>query len=166
MNIVNRTAAPEDLDEIVSIYNQAVLQGGMTADLSTFSTADKREWFESHLPSRYPVFVCDYGSRLGGWLSISPYRPGRQALRFTVEVSCYVHSDFRRLKVGSALLQHAIQWCKASGYRNIFAIVLDTNQPSLAFFRKHGFETWGHLPGVAEFPSTGTCGQFYLGLPL
>jgi len=155
-----------DLDGIVSIYNQAILEGGLTADIDTFVTDDKTDWFYSHDPAVHPVFVLYAGTELAGWLSVSPYRPGRQALRFTVEVSCYVRADFRHRQIGSLMLRHAIQWCKQAGYLKTFAVVLDANTPSLNFFRKHGFVEWGHLPGVAVFDETGNCGQYYLGLSL
>jgi len=161
-----RTALRGDLDGIVSIYNQAILEGGLTADIDTFVTDDKTDWFYSHDPAVHPVFVLYAGAELAGWLSVSPYRPGRRALRFTVEVTCYIRADFRQKQIGSLLLTHAVDWCKMAGYRRIFAIVLDANIPSLNFFRKHGFVDWGHLPGVAEFKETGICGQFYLGLSL
>ena len=159
-------ATREDLPGIVSIYNQAIIEGGLTADIDTFTTSEKIDWFYSHDPAVHPLFVFREGTELAGWLSVSPYRPGRRALRFTVEVSCYIGADFRQRRIGSLLLTHSVEWCKNAGYRRIFAVVLDTNTPSLNFFRKHGFVDWGHLPGVAEFEETGICGQCYLGLSL
>lgn len=159
-------ALREDLAGIVSIYNQAILEGGLTADIDTFTVEDKIDWFYSHDPGVHPVFVQYAGTELAGWLSVSPYRPGRRALRYTVEVSCYIRADFRQRQIGSLLLCHAVEWCKQKGYRKMFAIVLDTNTSSLNFFRKHGFVEWGHLPGVAEFERTGIVGQYYMGLSL
>jgi len=82
-----RIAREEDLAQIVEIYNHAVAQRGATADLTPVDTESRKEWFRSHTPEAHPIWVADLKGRILGWCSLSPYRPGRMALRYTAEIS-------------------------------------------------------------------------------
>ncbi|MBK9991463.1 MAG: GNAT family N-acetyltransferase [Verrucomicrobia bacterium] len=84
-----------------------------------------------------------------GWCSVSAYRPGRSALDKTVELSYYVHPQFRRRGIATALITHAIDGCRSVGFKNVFSILLGVNQASAASLPVR-FVQWGRLPGVAE----------------
>ena len=88
MNI--RIAQAADLSRIVEIYNQAIPSMRSTADLSPLKAEDRMAWFAEHSPAKYPIFVAEIDGEVVGWCSLSAYRPGRMALRFTAEVSCYI----------------------------------------------------------------------------
>ncbi len=146
-----RPAEPSDWTEIIVIYNQAVEARGATADLTPVTVESRRAWFEEHGDPRYPIYVDAAGTGgIRGWCSVSPYRPGRAALAKTVELSYYVRLDFRRRGVATGLIEHAVEGCRAAGFRNVFAVLLGVNEASAALLSKLGFERWGCLPGVAE----------------
>jgi phosphinothricin acetyltransferase len=86
-----------------------------------------------------------------GYLSISPYRKGRDALRYAAEVSYYVDFNHHKKEVGSALMNHALQYCKEEGLKTLFAILLETNIASISLLSKYGFEKWATLPNIADF---------------
>lgn len=44
----------------------------------------------------------------------------------------------------------------------LVAILLEWNIPSIQLLEKFGFERWGFLPEVTEFPG-GLCGYLYYG---
>ncbi|HPR55604.1 MAG TPA: N-acetyltransferase family protein [Deltaproteobacteria bacterium] len=157
-----RVAVPDDLPAIVEIYNQAVSMRTATADLTPISVGDRTSWLEEHHPYTHPVFVAEDGGTVTGWCSISPYRPGRMALRHTAEISYYVHEDFRRRGIGSRLIARAVDRCPSLEIRTLFAILLDINTASVGILEKFGFEKWGHLPGVADFGEV-ECGHLYYG---
>ncbi len=158
-----RTALQKDLPGIVAIYNQAILQPFQTADMDLLTVKDRVEWLEAHKPGHYPVLVFETDGEIRGWLSISPYRPGRRALRFCVEISFYVDQHFQRTGIGKALVQQACIVCKNLGYHSAFAIILDKNAPSIALMEHCGFTCWAHLPDIADFDGK-TCGQVYYGV--
>jgi phosphinothricin acetyltransferase len=144
-----RIATLDDLGAIVDIYNEAIEQRFATADLRPITMEQRVAWFREHDPSAYPIHVFEENGCVRGWSSLSPYRPGREALNGTAELSYYVAPDARRRGIGSALVQHAIDHAPRYGKRVLFAIVLDRNAPSIHLLERCGFELWGRLPDVA-----------------
>lgn len=144
-----RSSEPHDWPEIIAIYNLAIDARNATADLEHASVESRSAWFQEHSNPLHPIYV-DEAAIVRGWCSVSAYRPGRGALAKTAELSYYVHPDFRRQGVASGLIAHAVAGCRASGFENVFAILLGVNQPSVTLLLKLGFEQWGRLPGVAE----------------
>jgi L-amino acid N-acyltransferase YncA len=161
-NMIIRFATCNDLPKIIEIYNQAIDAGFRTADIYRVTIEERLPWFGEHSPERYPLLVCEIDGIVVGWLSVSPYRPGRMALRFTVEVSYYVHADYQRRGIAGALIADAIEKSRSIGYKTMFAIVLDCNAASCALLEKYGFEKWGFMPGVADFNGV-ECGHVYYG---
>lgn len=157
-----RLAKENDLPEIVEIYNQAIGKGFCNAYLEPFQVEARRNWFKQHNPDKYPIYVYEQESQVVGWLSISPYRKGRKALRFTAEVSYYVDQNHQRQGIGSELLEYSISKMPELNLNTIIAILLDVNTASKRLLEKFGFEKWGHLPDIADF-DVAVCGQYYYG---
>ena len=161
MNI--RIAELKDLEALVEIYNQSIAAGHKTADLTPFTTDDRMEWFEGHTPDKYPILVTEKEKKIVGYLTISEYRSGRNALRHTAEVSFFIHFEFHRQGIALSLLHYAIEICPTLKIKTLFAILLDGNQGSANLLKKFGFEKWGHMPRVAEFDGV-EVGHLYYGL--
>lgn len=157
-----RTPTLTDLPRIVEIYNQAIPSHCSTADTIPLQAEDRTAWFAEHPPDKYPIFIAEADGQIVGWCSLSPYRPGRMALRFTAEISCYIDQESRHRGIGTALVNHALAACPRLQIRNVFAILLERNSVSAPMLRKLGFEQWGFLPRVADFDGV-ECGQFYFG---
>lgn len=160
-----RVARPEDLPAIVDIYNSAVLSRFETADMDTLHWKRRISWFRSHAPGKFPLFVYERDREVAGWASVSSYRMGRKALRYTAEISYYVHPLHKRQGIGTSLLRHLIEQSSVLGFKSLLAIVLDKNTGSIQLLIQNGFEQWGHLPEVADFEGV-TCGHNYYGLQL
>lgn len=157
-----RNAVVSDLEAIVEIYNQAVKTNISTADTEPVEASSRLKWFEEHNPDKYPIFVCEEDDRVVGWISLSPYRPGRKALRYTAEVSYYVHEAYHEKGIGSGLLEYVIQECPKYEIKSLFTIILELNIPSIGLMKKFGFEQWAYLPNIADFYGK-ECGQVYYG---
>lgn len=150
--ITIRQATRGDLHRLTAIYNQAVEAGLRTADTRTQAPIERKDWLESHLNSpKHPVLLATVKDDIVGYLSISPYRKGREALKFAVEISYYVDFDHHLQGIGSALMDHALNFCKKKGLKTLFAILLETNTASIALLTKYGFEKWATLPNIADF---------------
>lgn len=157
-----RLAVENDVPAITGIYNQAVALKSATADMSAVSEENRRAWLREHRADKYPVFVADKQGMVVGYTSLSPYRPGRMALRYTAEISYYIHEDFRGLGVGSRLIEHAIEQCTKLRLKSLFAILLDIDSDSVRILEKFGFKEWGDMPNVADFDGV-ECGHLYFG---
>ena len=151
MKMSIRLATETDWEGVIAIYNQAVATRNSTADLEPVTVASRLEWLRHHTPARYPLYVEAVDGSIRGWCSLSPYRPGRMALRFTAEISYYVHEDYQRQGVATSLLRHALREAPRVALKSLIAILLDHNTPSIRLLEKFGFERWGHLPKIADF---------------
>ncbi|GIQ88472.1 hypothetical protein KIPB_010723, partial [Kipferlia bialata] len=150
----------------------------------------RRGWFTSHsTPSSdggecmYPLYIAredregediaradregeeDASSDVIGYCTISPYRPGREALQYTAEISYYVDETHHRQGVASALVRHAHEECKRAGLKTLFAIIMNVNTASISFMSHMGYSVWGNMPGVADYNGV-ECGHTYMGIRL
>ena len=149
MNI--RYASLNDLDQIVDIYNQAIVAGQKTADTIAFSIEQRVGWFEEHQQEAFPILVATASDQIVGYLTISPYRKGRPALSKTAEVSYYIHFAHHQKGIGSRLLKHAIRLCPALHLDTLIAILIGNNEGSIKLLKKHRFKEWGRLPNIVHF---------------
>jgi len=158
-----RKADISDLPNIVAIYNQAVPTHRSTANTIPWTVESRTTWFIEHEPDKHPIFVVEHDRQVVGWCSLSDYRPGRLALRFTAEISYYIDGNFQRQGVGQALIRHAIEVCPALNIKNVIAVIIDRNEPSRKILEKLGFEQWAYLPRVLDFDGQ-EFGEYYYGI--
>jgi len=160
-----RTAHFDDLETIVEIYNAAIDAGFQTGFTERTSVDERIGWFNEHTPDQYPLFVYIDDGKVAGWLSISPYRAGRGAFRYSVEISYFIHVDYRKKGIASQLLVYAINACRQLNYKTAIAIILDKNTASINLMEKFNFQKWAFLPGVADFNGI-ECSHVYYGMKL
>ncbi len=148
----HRLATLADLPKIVEIYNATIESRQVTADLEPVSVESRMAWFQSHQLDMRPLWVMEVDRQIMAWLSFSSFY-GRPAYHQTAEVSLYVDASVRRTGVGTYLLREAIAFAPELNLDRLLAFIFCHNEPSLALFRKFGFERWGRLPGVAKLDS-------------
>ena len=141
-----RKAKITDLGAINTIFNQAVEARHQTAALNPITTEQRLQWYKDHDVDNYPLFVLEVDYQVIGWLSISKYRRGREALRQVAEVSYYLHKDFQGQGYGTKLVDHAVKIAPEFGFRVLVAILLGHNERSIRLLQKFNFEEWGNLP--------------------
>ncbi len=157
-----RLAQIDDLPAIVDIYNQAIPSQQSTGDTQPLRVEDRLTWFGEHRPEKYPIFVAEYEGQVVGWCSLSAYRPGRAAFRFTAEISYYIALAYHRQGIATTLIKHALESCSTLQIKHLIAIVLEVNRASLNLLENMGFEKWGYLPKVADFDGR-EVGHLYYG---
>ena len=163
LEVYIRKADISDLPDIVAIYNQAVPTRRSTANTIPWTVESRTTWFVDHEPDNHPIFVAEIDGRVVGWCSLSVYRPGRLALRFTAEISYYIDSSFQRQGVGQNLISYALAACPALNIKNIIAVIIDRNEASKKLLEKLGFEQWAYLPRVLDFDGQ-EFGEYYYGV--
>jgi len=160
-----RRLVETDIEAVNEIYNQAIV-AGFNAYTKTISLQERTMWFQKRDEQKHPSFVFEKDGTVVGWIYFSPYRSRRGALKYTAEISYYVHKNYRGIGIGSAMLQLAIERAADYGFKNLVAILLSTNSVSVFLLQKFGFEEWGRMPGIAELSNGEKADHLYYGLVL
>lgn len=147
--ITYHDATLEDLPFIVDVYNSTIAGRQVTADTVPVSVESRLEWFYQHNPNNRPLWLIKYQDRPCGWISLSSFY-GRPAFYKTVEISLYLHQDFRGKKIGQFMVDKIEQFAKQAGIETIFSYVFRHNLPSVNLFKKMQYQQWGLLPKIAE----------------
>lgn len=156
MSLNVRDATLDDLTAIVAIYNSTVASRTVTADLEPVTVESRLPWFHAHDPARRPLWVVERpdgddrtgASRVIAWLSFSDFY-GRPAYARTAELSIYLDERARGCGLGTLLLARALEAAPGLQIDTVLGFIFGHNAPSLALFRRAGFENWGTLPRVA-----------------
>lgn len=152
---VHRLARRSDLPVIVDIYNSTIASREVTADTEPVSVASREPWFDAHEPERRPLWVIHASDdtraepEIVGWMSYSNFY-GRPAYSGTAEVSIYIAEAWRGKGIGKYCLQEAIDYAPNIAVHSLLGFIFGHNAASLALFGKFGFDTWAHLPRVAN----------------
>lgn len=141
-----RKAIPEDNVRITEILNQAILAGNATAILDICKPEDRLDWLQEHMGGTYVVYVAEIDGKVVGWLSLSPYRKGRQAFRHLAEITYYIDYDHHRKGIAKALYEKAITHCMQHDIKNLVAFLYADNKASVDMLKKLGFSQWGLFP--------------------
>jgi L-amino acid N-acyltransferase YncA len=154
-SFVHRLARPEDLPAIVEIYNSTVASREVTADTEPVSVASRQAWFDEHSPDKRPLWVLHDAADQSaipvviGWMSYSNFY-GRPAYSGTAELSIYIAEAWRGKGIGRYCLEQAIAFAPQIAVHTLLGFIFGHNVPSLALFKKFGFDTWANLPRVAN----------------
>lgn len=164
-NLKIRLANITDLPSITNIYNQAIRTKSATGDLTEFTVEQRIGWFNKFDNNTYPLYVAEIENNVVGYCTISPYRPGREAMLKTAEISFFIDFSFHKLGIGSSLMEYAISDCKRTGKESLLAILLDINTQSIAILKKFNFSQWGHFPNIINIDGR-KCGHLVYGLEI
>lgn len=147
-NIETRDVEDKDLPTILSIYAEQVLHGVSSWEETPPDLAEMTKRRDGIVDAGYPYRVAVRGDEVIGYSYASAYRP-RPGYRFTVENSIYISQTARRSGCGKLLLADLIEVCTAQGYRQMIAVVGDSdNAMSIDFHLKMGFEHAGTIKAI------------------
>jgi len=148
MSVIIRPATTADIPAITRIYADAVIHGTATFELEPPSKAEMTKRMRALLDGKFPYFVAEIDGVVAGYAYASLYRT-RPAYRFTVENSVYVAPDMHRRGIGKALLEKLIEACTVLGFRQMIAVIGDSNQgASIGVHKACGFEPAGNLRNI------------------
>ena len=133
---------------IQQIYAYHVLHGTATFETEPPDVAEMAARLKKVRSAGMPWFVAVEEGQVRGYCYLSYYRE-RRAYRYTLEDSVYIDATCQGRGTGKKLLSRAIEWAEASGYRQIVAVVGNSeNTASLALHRAAGFSITGTLRSV------------------
>jgi L-amino acid N-acyltransferase YncA len=101
----------------------------------------------ANILQKYPWLVCEIESRIAGYAYASQYSE-RAAYNWSVDSAVYVHPDFQRRGIASALYHALFELLRFQGFYNVYAGVTSSNVPSESFHRSLGFQPVGRYRNV------------------
>jgi phosphinothricin acetyltransferase len=146
-----RAAEAEDVPAIQAIYAHHVLHGIASFEEEPPDHAEMSRRRADVLARGLPYLVAEDRPGSGailGFAYAGPYR-ARPAYRYALEDSVYVLPGKGGRGIGSALLGALIERCAALGYRQMIAVIGDSdNASSIRLHARHGFRNVGVLASV------------------
>jgi phosphinothricin acetyltransferase len=141
-----RLATAGDAKAIADIYAPFVRDTIVSFELDAPDAVQMRERIERTLV-RFPWLVCERDGIVAGYAYASGHRE-RLAYQWSVDVSCYVHADFRRRGIGAALYRARLEILRRQGFFNAYAGIALPNEPSVRLHESVGFRPIGVYAGV------------------
>jgi L-amino acid N-acyltransferase len=145
--ITIREAIEADLPQLLTIYNEIILNTTAVYDYEPHTMEMRRQWFEAKKLQGFPVFVADENERILGFSSIGPFRAWA-AYKYSVENSVYVAANARGRGIGKLLLAPLIDAAGQLSLHTIIAGIDATNEASLRLHKSFGFEEVAHFKEV------------------
>jgi phosphinothricin acetyltransferase len=148
-----RDAGPDDLPPIQAIYAHHVRHGLASFEETPPDLAEIRRRYEDTLARGFPYIAAEIsgtGGRpiLAGYAYAGAYRT-RPAYRYSVENSVYIAPDCLGQGVGRSLLTELIGRCTALGFRQMIAVIGDSdNAASIGLHKALGFTRTGTIVSV------------------
>jgi len=143
-----RPSTEADIPCIAAIYGYHVLHGTATFETSP-PAAEEMCRRRAELVSRgLPHLVAGRNGEVVGYAYAGLYR-AREAYRFTVEDSVYVHPDCVGKGIGRQLLAAVIRSAAEGGWRQMIAVIGDSaNMASIRLHEAAGFRHVGVFRSV------------------
>jgi len=146
-----RDARPDDCPALQAIYADHVLHGVASFEETPPDLAEMERRVASVQEAALPYLVAqapEPGGDILGFAAVGPYRT-RPAYRHTLETTVYVRRGLEGRGIGSLLLSALIERCEAMGYRQLVAVIGDSeNLASIGLHKRHGFREAGILRAI------------------
>lgn len=146
--MIIREATIDDIEEILEIYNDAIIHTTATFDLEIQTLEERQFWFQQ-FDEIHPLFVAEINNKVVGYSSLSPFNK-KEAYAKTVENSIYVHKNARGKGVATALLEKLIVAAKEVEHHSIIALITKGNEGSVKLHQQYNFEYIGVLREVGS----------------
>jgi L-amino acid N-acyltransferase YncA len=132
-----------DCRAIAEIYAHHVLHGFGTFEETPPAVEEIEYRLRGTLEGGGVYLVAESGGIMAGYAYAGRFRP-REAYRYTVEDSVYVRHGLQARGIGTSLLCALIDACSAKGFRQMIAVIGDSeNSSSIGLHARAGFRQVG-----------------------
>lgn len=130
-----------DLAAISEIYNESILQGGITMDCE-YQSVEQTASMVAKFSTRETILVAERQEQILGWGILKRYsdRPG---YRVCCETSIYLSLKERGKGHGRRLQTQLLERAQELGYHHVVAKILKANHRSIEFHQQFEFEIVG-----------------------
>ncbi len=147
MQYIIREATSSDLPSILEIVNYAIANTTAIYDYDARTLEQQTIIFETKKEKGFPIFVIENENKILGFGTYDTFRT-KIGYRFTVEHSVYVKDGFAGKGIGKLLLEQLITTAKSEKYHVMIGVIDASNENSIRFHEKFGFESIGILKEV------------------
>ncbi|WP_266076823.1 arsinothricin resistance N-acetyltransferase ArsN1 family B [Haladaptatus caseinilyticus] len=141
-----RSVTVEDAPQIAAIYDPIVRDTVISFETDPPDDAEMADRIRKTLPT-YPWLVCEHDDSILGYAYAGAHR-SRDAYRWSVDVSVYVHADYRRSGIGRGLYESLLALLRKQGFYNAYAGIALPNAASVGLHESLGFEQVGVYEAV------------------
>lgn len=142
-NIRIRAIGPPRRDLLVSMYDRFDPLGGALG-LPPRSAEGRQQWIEGALSQMVNVAAFSVDGQVVGHCFLAADKP------LSAEVAVFVHQEFRRRGIGSALLKKGLELGGAAGLARAWALTACENRAALRLLTGCGFRLKRQDVDVAE----------------
>ena len=139
-----RQVAASDIEQITEIYNGYIANSLITFEEELIDSSDMGRRIQRMADKKFPFIVWEEAGEVIGYAYAGTFRE-RNAYRFTVESSIYLHPDHFGKGIGKKLYSSLILRCKESGYHSMIGVITLPNDTSVRLHETLGFKKVGHL---------------------
>jgi putative acetyltransferase len=133
-----RPLTVNDRDKLFSMFNSMSIKAlEYSAAPYTMDVIDR--WV-NNIQSMI-AFVAKYAHDVVGYASI--YKFPRQRMKGIGDLAIYVHQDFHRVGLGTALTEKLLEQARKDGMHRIHLSVVAENVAAIELYRKFGFKAEG-----------------------
>ena len=147
-NLKIRTATLDDAEKILEIYSYYVEKTAVSFEIKMPTLANFRGRISRTLKN-FPYLVAEVENEIVGYAYAHEFI-GREAYKFSAELTIYLDKNFRRRGIGRKLYEELEKILKSQGIKNLYACVgwADVedeflNQDSANFHQHLGFKIVG-----------------------
>lgn len=146
--MILRLAEEKDVPALAGIYNYEVEHGTATFDVKPRTLSDRLDWFYAHNVGNHPLIVAEEDGEAVGYACLSPYRP-KGAYSATVELSVYVHKDYRRRGIARKLMIRILDMARQDpSIHSVISVITSGNEASIYLHEELGFLHCGTMKEV------------------
>lgn len=137
-----RKADKNDLDDILEIYNDAILNTTAVYDYKSHTLNDITKWYDKKNQDGYPLLVIEQNGKAVAFATFGEFRAW-PAYKYTIEHSVYVNKNYRKKGMGMKLMKEIIKIACERGYVTLVVGIDAENEASIRMHQKLGFEFSG-----------------------
>lgn len=139
-----RVATGADAAFVHDVYGHYVYHSNATFSTENPDVESYRQKI-LHTLEMYPFYICEADGEPCGFAYGAQIRP-HEAYKWDVEATIYLAPDApRRTGLGSTLYQKLLDTLQKQGFKTVYGVITDTNEPSLALHQAMGFVEAGHF---------------------
>lgn len=133
-----RPVALADAEAITEIYNHYIKETTITFEVEPITAAEMASRIKD-IFAHFPYFVYEKHGKILGYCYAHLWKQ-RAAYSKTLETTIYLDKDAVHHGIGSLMVSHLIELCRAQGYHALIACITEGNEASVKMHESLGFK--------------------------